>query len=72
MKLSEYYDMLANHDWHHGMSDDPRTFQAGRRREADLRRIADIGGAEWENLFRAFREHHTVYRDGPPLPGRPE
>ena len=62
--LAEYYDMLAAHDWFHAMSDDHMAWQGGRRREVELRQIANAGGPAYEDLLADWEDFVSGYMKG--------
>lgn len=57
MKLTDYYDALARHDWTHMMSDDHSVYSRGaaeERRLQDLRKLSNEHARlydEWSNYI---------------------
>jgi hypothetical protein len=72
--LTEYWNMLARHDWYHEYSDDQSVWRRGNTAEGILRFHA-AQSPEHNALYNAFREHYfpphnTTERT--PIPPRPE
>lgn len=57
MSLSDYYDLLAQHDWYFSYSDDGRVYRAG---VASLRTLREIAreSEEHQELYLAFQRHY--------------
>lgn len=74
VSLSDYWDMLEEHDWFHMMSDDGGV---DRRGDANYRRLAKIAEQSKEHLamLKAFHEHKWTGKiwgtEKAPKPGRP-
>lgn len=74
--LTDYYDMLLNHDWFYEFSDDHSVWKKGRLAQTELQRIASES-PEHRKLFNGFNDHHfsgPLYngKEKKPLPERPQ
>jgi hypothetical protein len=58
MSLIEFYDNLNKFDWFFAFSDDHRVYTAGIKRRAELLSIARKNGTKYEEMFKAFSNHH--------------
>lgn len=56
MSLSEFYDALSGFDWYYDFSDDYSVYNSGRRREAELSKLAKQS-SEHQALFDAWSKH---------------
>lgn len=56
LSLSEYWEMLNNHDWYFDCSDDGKVFARGR---ASLAKLSDIArqSEEHKKMFDGFKAH---------------
>lgn len=73
--ISQFYDMLAKHDWYYPFSDDITAYIKGFNRERALSDIASTS-PELKNLYVAFEDHYfsgpafsTARIDKPARPG---
>jgi len=73
--LSEYYDLLEEHDWYYAFSDDMRIYSKGEKQEMYLTGVAQRNGISFQNLYDAFHHYHfsgqqfgTVKADKPTRP----
>lgn len=71
MKLADYYDALAQHDWYHMMSDDHNVWSRGSAQEKRLRDLKKLSD-EHARLFDEWSDYvWKTNEDGTRLP-RPE
>lgn len=56
MTLSEFFNLLENHDWFFEMSDDGRVYRRGESQRARIEQVAAESPAH-KALFEAFRAH---------------
>jgi hypothetical protein len=75
MKLTDYYDLLAKHNWYYNFSDDNRVWRAGEINLTHLLNIAHESAAHAE-LYRQFEEYHfsgsAFDKPAKPMPIKPK
>lgn len=74
--LTEFWEMLNNHDWYYMMSDDIRVERSGQSNWHRLLNIATKGGDPYGELMEAFRSHYFTGKpfntEQTPKPERPD
>lgn len=73
-EMGQFYDLLKNHDWNYGYSDDPRVYHQGEANMALLSEFAKQS-PEHQALFDGFKSHYFSGEpwgtEVTPLPAKP-
>lgn len=67
MKITEYYDQLASHDWFYMYSDDSNVHRRGRDNVARLQAIAQENESLL-NLYKLYNDYINGKSDKPERP----
>jgi len=59
MNITDYKRLLLKHDWHYGMSDDPRSYERGLEEERVLKKLAE-GKKTYQNAYKTEEKKHRT------------